>query len=77
MSASDSFAWLHHMDADPARLNVNGGPITPGQSLEASGIKLLTTQVHALAARGGRRKRQAMRDSGGLPNPTITEALQP
>lgn len=44
-------AWLKELDADPAKLNVNGGAISLGHPLGASGAKLMTTLVHALHAR--------------------------
>ena len=45
-----------HTGADPARLNVNGGAIALGHPLGASGTKLMTTLIHALAG-----PRQALR----------------
>ncbi len=68
-------AWLRHVDADPARLNVNGGAIALGHPLGASGTKLMATLVHALRASGGRYGLQTMCEGGGLANVTIIEAL--
>jgi len=68
-------AWLRHLDADPARLNVNGGAISLGHPLGASGAKLLGTLLHALEARGGRYGLQTMCEGGGLANVTVIEAL--
>ena len=48
--ASVPLAWLQNTGADPARLNVNGGAISLGHPLGASGTKLMTTLVHALHA---------------------------
>ena len=36
-------AWLKYTEADPARLNVNGGAIALGHPLGASGTKLMAT----------------------------------
>jgi acetyl-CoA C-acetyltransferase len=47
-------AWMKHVGADYAKLNVNGGAIALGHPLGASGTKLMATLVHALKARGGR-----------------------
>jgi acetyl-CoA C-acetyltransferase len=68
-------AWLKHIGADPARLNVNGGAIALGHPLGASGAKLMTTLVHALHQRGARYGLQTMCEGGGLANVTIVERL--
>jgi acetyl-CoA C-acetyltransferase len=68
-------AWLKQLDADPDRLNVNGGAIALGHPLGASGAKLMTTMIHALHARGLRYGLQTMCEGGGLANVTIVEAL--
>jgi acetyl-CoA C-acetyltransferase len=73
--ASVPLAWLKATGADPARLNVNGGAIALGHPLGASGAKLMTTLVHALAARGARYGLQTMCEGGGLANVTIVERL--
>jgi acetyl-CoA C-acetyltransferase len=68
-------AWLQALEADPARLNVNGGAIALGHPLGASGTKLMTTLVHALGQRGKRYGLQTMCEGGGLANVTIIERL--
>lgn len=68
-------AWLQSLDADPAKLNVNGGAIALGHPLGASGTKLMATLVHALRARGKRYGLQTMCEGGGIANVTIVEAL--
>ncbi|MFM0372778.1 acetyl-CoA C-acetyltransferase [Paraburkholderia aspalathi] len=68
-------AWLRAVDADPDRLNVNGGGIALGHPLGASGAKLTATLVHALRARGKRYGLQTMCEGGGIANVTIIEAL--
>ncbi|MBR0859234.1 acetyl-CoA C-acetyltransferase [Bradyrhizobium liaoningense] len=68
-------AWLQAIEADPAKLNVNGGAIALGHPLGASGTKLLSTLVHALRARGKRYGLQTMCEGGGIANVTIVEAL--
>lgn len=68
-------AWLKHIGADPACLNVNGGAIALGHPLGASGAKLMTTLVHALHQRGARYGLQTMCEGGGLANVTIVERL--
>jgi acetyl-CoA C-acetyltransferase len=73
--ASIPMAWLKALDADPAKLNVNGGAIALGHPLGASGTKLMTTLLHALKARGGKYGLQTMCEGGGIANVTIVEAL--
>jgi len=68
-------AWLQALDADPAKLNVNGGAIALGHPLGASGTKLMATLVHALRARGKKYGLQTMCEGGGIANVTIVEAL--
>jgi acetyl-CoA C-acetyltransferase len=68
-------AWMKHVGADYAKLNVNGGAIALGHPLGASGTKLMATLVHALKARGGRYGLQTMCEGGGIANVTIIERL--
>lgn len=68
-------AWLQELDADPDKLNVNGGAIALGHPLGASGTKLMATLVHALKARGLKYGLQTMCEGGGMANVTIVEAL--
>ncbi|CAM3838211.1 3-ketoacyl-CoA thiolase [Pseudomonas reidholzensis] len=73
--ASVPLAWLDALEADPARLNVNGGAIALGHPLGASGTKLMTTLIHALKASGKRYGLQTMCEGGGIANVTILEVL--
>ena len=68
-------AWLKALQADPEKLNVNGGAIALGHPLGSSGTKLMATLVHALRARGKRYGLQTMCEGGGIANVTIYEAL--
>jgi acetyl-CoA C-acetyltransferase len=68
-------AWLQEVEADPARMNVNGGAIALGHPLGATGAKLMTTLIHALRVKKKRWGLQAMCEGGGLANVTIIEAL--
>jgi acetyl-CoA C-acetyltransferase len=67
-------AWLQALDADPGKLNVNGGAIALGHPLGASGTKLMATLINALRARGKRYGLQTMCEGGGIANVTIVEA---
>ena len=73
--ASVPLAWLKHVGADPAKLNVNGGAIALGHPLGASGTKLMATLLNALKARGGKYGLQTMCEGGGVANVTIVERL--
>jgi acetyl-CoA C-acetyltransferase len=68
-------AWLQALEADPQRLNVNGGAIALGHPLGATGTKLMTTLVHALRQGNRRYGLQTMCEGGGLANVTIVERL--
>ena len=73
--ASVPMAWLKHLDADPAKLNVNGGAIALGHPLGATGAKLMATLVHALHTRKKKYGLQTMCEGGGIANVTIIERL--
>ncbi|HEX4196291.1 MAG TPA: acetyl-CoA C-acetyltransferase [Caulobacteraceae bacterium] len=73
--ASVPAAWLKTLNADPDKLNVNGGAIALGHPLGASGTKLMTTLVYALKDRNKRYGLQTMCEGGGLSNVTIVERL--
>ncbi len=68
-------AWLRRLEADPEKLNVNGGAIALGHPLGATGTKLMTTLVYALKARNKRYGLQTMCEGGGIANVTIVEVL--
>lgn len=68
-------AWLHHTGAEHARMNVNGGAISLGHPLGASGTKLMATLLNALEARSGKYGLQTMCEGGGQANVTIIERL--
>ncbi|CAB3773363.1 acetyl-CoA acetyltransferase [Burkholderia sp. MSh2] len=68
-------AWLRALEADPDKLNVNGGAIALGHPLGATGTKLMTTLIHSLRRTGGRYGLQTVCEGGGLANVTIVERL--
>lgn len=68
-------AWLKELGANPDRLNVNGGAISLGHPLGATGAKLMATLIHSLHARNLRYGLQTMCEGGGIANVTIIEAL--
>jgi acetyl-CoA acyltransferase len=71
--ASVPMAWQRELDADPAKLNVNGGAVALGHPLGASGARLMSTLVHELQRSGGRYGLQTMCEGGGMANATIIE----
>lgn len=68
-------AWLKHVGADRARINVHGGAIALGHPLGASGTKLMATLLNALEQSGGKYGLQTMCEGGGQANVTIIERL--
>jgi acetyl-CoA acyltransferase len=68
-------AWLADLDADPARLNPNGGAIALGHPLGGSGARLMTTLVHHMRDNSIRYGLQTMCEGGGQANATILELL--
>jgi acetyl-CoA C-acetyltransferase len=68
-------AWQRETGADPARVNASGGAIALGHPLGATGARLLTTLLHALARTGGRFGMVTMCEGGGQANVTILERL--
>jgi acetyl-CoA C-acetyltransferase len=73
--ASVVLAWLKETGAEPGRVNVNGGGISLGHPLGATGARLMTTLIHELERTGGRYGLQTMCEGGGQANVTIIERL--
>ena len=73
--ASVVLAWLVESKADPAKANVNGGAISLGHPLGATGARLMTTLLAELERTGGRYGLQTMCEGGGQANVTIVERL--
>ena len=73
--ASVVLAWLKETKADPAKVNVNGGAISLGHPLGATGARLMTTLLCELERTGGRYGLQTMCEGGGQANVTIIERL--
>jgi acetyl-CoA C-acetyltransferase len=73
--ASVVIAWAKETDADPDRVNVNGGAIALGHPLGATGARLMTTLLAELERTGGRYGLQTMCEGGGQANVTIVERL--
>ena len=68
-------AWAkeHHPDMD--KVNVNGGAISLGHPLGASGAKLMATLLNEMERTGARYGLETMCEGGGMANATIIERL--
>ncbi|HEU5004288.1 MAG TPA: thiolase family protein [Actinomycetota bacterium] len=77
--ASVVLGWKKALGVDDEwfeeHVNPNGGAISLGHPLGASGARLLTTLLHELERRGGRYGLQTMCEGGGMANATIIERL--
>ncbi len=60
-----SVALCNEIPLDPERLNVHGGSVALGHPIGASGARILTTLLHALMARQGKRGVAALCLGGG------------
>ena len=68
-------AWLKDMDYSADQTNVNGGAISLGHPIGATGTKLMTTLLHELERTNGKYGLQTMCEGGGQANVTIIERL--
>ncbi|MFK7974769.1 MAG: acetyl-CoA C-acetyltransferase [Halioglobus sp.] len=73
--ASVPMAWLLETGYPIEKTNVNGGAISLGHPLGATGTKLMTTLLHELERTGGKYGLQTMCEGGGQANVTILERL--
>ncbi len=60
-----TMAAMRDIDIDHARVNVNGGACALGHPIGATGARILTTLVHALRRRGGKRGIASLCIGGG------------
>jgi len=73
--ASVPLAWQKELQADPNKLNVNGGAIALGHPLGATGTKLLVSLVNELERRQGKYGLLAVCEGMGMANATVIERL--
>lgn len=73
--ASVVLAWARTYDADPSRINVNGGAIAVGHPMGATGSRLIATALHELERTGKRTALIAMCCGGALATASILERL--
>jgi acetyl-CoA C-acetyltransferase len=60
-----TMAAMRDIDIDHARVNVNGGACALGHPIGATGARILTTLIHTLRRRGGRRGIASLCIGGG------------
>jgi acetyl-CoA C-acetyltransferase len=60
-----AMAAMRDVDIDHARVNVNGGACALGHPIGATGARILTTLIHTLRRRGGRRGIASLCIGGG------------
>jgi acetyl-CoA C-acetyltransferase len=70
-----TMAAMRDVDIDHARVNVNGGACALGHPIGATGARILTTLIHALRRRGGRRGIAALCIGGGEAVAVAVEVL--
>jgi acetyl-CoA C-acetyltransferase len=73
--ASVPMAWLAEIDFPHERFNPNGGGISLGHPIGATGARIMTTLLHELERTGGRYGLQTMCEGGGTANVTIIERI--
>ena len=60
-----AMAAIRDLDLDHARVNVNGGACALGHPIGATGVRIVTTLIHALKSRGQRRGVASLCIGGG------------
>jgi acetyl-CoA acyltransferase len=73
--ASVPMAWQREFGVPDASLNPNGGAISLGHPLGASGTRLLASLLYGLRDSGQRYGLQVMCEGGGMANATLVENL--
>jgi len=68
-------SWVAAHDADPERVNVNGGAIALGHPLGASGARLLVTALHELERAGAETALVTMCCGGALGTASLLQRL--
>src|SRR5690625_3138342 len=74
--ASVPLALLAETNADPSKLNVNGGAIALGHPLGATGTRLMTTLLHELERMDGKYGLVVICEGMGIANATIFERIK-
>ena len=64
------------MKLDPSRVNVNGGAVSMGHPLGASGARIVVTLIHVLQQNKGKIGVAAICNGGGGASALVIENLQ-
>ena len=70
-----ALAFIQHFNLDQQKVNVNGGAVSLGHPLGASGARILTTLTHVLHQNSGRYGMAAICNGGGGASAMIIECL--
>jgi acetyl-CoA C-acetyltransferase len=73
--AAVAMAAIKDLNLPPDRVNVNGGAVALGHPIGASGARILTTLIHALRKRGGKRGVAAICIGGGEATAMLVETV--
>jgi acetyl-CoA C-acetyltransferase len=73
--ASQVLACLKDLPFDPERVNPDGGAISLGHPIGATGVRILVTLLHGLERRGGRRGIATLCVSGGMGVAALVERI--
>jgi acetyl-CoA C-acetyltransferase len=73
--AAVAMAAIRELSLPADRVNVHGGAVALGHPIGASGARILTTLIHALRKRGGRRGVAAICIGGGEATAMLVEAV--
>lgn len=73
--ASQALAVIRELKLDPEKVNVNGGAIALGHPLGATGAKIITTLIHELIRRDGKRGIATLCVGGGQGMAMMVETL--
>jgi acetyl-CoA C-acetyltransferase len=71
-----AMAAIRDLDLDHARVNVNGGACALGHPIGATGVRILTTLIHALKSRGQRRGIASLCIGGGEATALAVELME-
>lgn len=71
-----AMAAIRDLDLDHARVNVNGGACALGHPIGATGVRILTTLIHALKSRGQRRGIASLCIGGGEATAIAVELME-
>ena len=68
-------AWIKELDADPAKLNPNGGALALGHPVGNTGCRLVVSAIHELMRTNGRYALVSLCTGGGMAPATIFQRV--